>query len=335
MHAAANTPKHWPEPSNCDALPCVTAESATMQPASPDPAAPPAALPTPQSASQLTSHPSSRPTPPAPLPGTSAPAAPPTLQRASQPVTAGCRVRRSSFEGGTQVPAHEHADAQLVFALQGVMQVHTGDAQWTIPPQRALWMPAAQRHSIRLLSRTEMRSVYFSPALLAATPGFRRPGEVHVITASPLVRELVAGLFVRQRAPAMRTQMAGLLLHALDESPCLPSQLPLPASPRLQAALAGLAVDDCGRLSLGDAAARAAMSERSFSRHFSAELGMSFRDWRQRARLIASLDLLASPRAIKEIAALLGFGDAAAYVSSFKALMGCTPGEFRQGREHG
>lgn len=288
-----------------------------MQPASPDPTAPrpPPALPALQPASQ--------------------PPTQPTLQRTSEPVTAGCRVRHSSFEGGTQVPPHEHADAQLVFALQGVMQVHTGDAQWTIPPQRALWMPAARRHSIRLLSRTEMRSVYFSPALLQATPGFRRPGEVHVITASPLVRELVAGLFVRQRAPAMRAQMAVLLLHALDESPCLPTQLPLPTSPRLQAALAGLAVDDCGRLPLGDAASRAAMSERSFSRHFSAELGMSFRDWRQRARLIASLDLLATPRAIKEIAALLGFGDAAAYVSSFKALMGCTPGEFRQGPGHG
>ena len=249
--------------------------------------------------------------------------------------TAGCRVRRNSFAAGAQVPPHQHADAQLVFALQGVMQVHTGDAQWTIPPQRALWMPAARRHSIRLLSRTEMRSVYFSRALLDVAAAFPRQAEVHVITASPLIRELVAGLFVRQRAPAMRAQMAGLLLHALAESPCLPTQLPMPGSARLQSALAGLPVADCWRLSLADAASRAAMSERSFSRHFTADVGMSFRDWRQRARLIASLDLLASPRAIKEIAALLGFGDAAAYVSSFKALMGCTPGDFRQAPGHG
>jgi AraC-like DNA-binding protein len=128
----------------------------------------------------------------------------------------------------------------------------------------------------------------------------------------------------------MRARMAALLLQALDESPCLPTQLPMPTSARLQAALAGLAVDECWRLSLGEAASRAAMSERSFSRHFSAELGLSFRAWRQRARLIASLDLLASPRSVKEIAATLGFGDPAAYVSSFKALMGCTPGEFRE-----
>jgi AraC-like DNA-binding protein len=193
-------------------------------------------------------------------------------------------------------------------------------------------MPAARRHSIRLLSRTEMRSVYFSTALLdiGGPAGFTRKDDVHVITASPLIRELVRGLFERQRAQTMRGQMARLLLQALDESPCLPTQLPMPTSARLQTALAGLAVDDCWRLSLGDAASRAAMSERSFSRHFSAELGMSFRAWRQRARLIASLDLLASPRAVKEIAAMLGFSDAAAYVSSFKALMGCTPGEFRE-----
>ena len=259
---------------------------------------------------------------------------PPTAPLPAAPASLGCRVRSSAFEGGSSVPPHQHADAQLVFALQGVMQVHTGDAQWTIPPQRALWMPAARRHAIHLLSRTEMRSVYFSPALLGHVADFARRDDVHVITTSPLIRELVAGLFVRQRAPAMRAQMAGLLLQALTESPCLPTQLPMPTSPRLQAALAGLAVADCGRLSLGEAASRAAMSERSFSRHFSAGLGLSFRDWRQRARLVASLDLLASPRAVKEIAALLGFADAAAYVSSFKALMGCTPGEFRAGPTH-
>jgi AraC-like DNA-binding protein len=179
-----------------------------------------------------------------------------------------------------------------------------------------------------------MRSVSFAPALLGVAAGFQRQADVHVISATPLIRELVAGLFVRPRAPAMRAQMAALLLQALDESPCLPTQLPMPTGARLQAALAGLAVADCGRLPLAEAASRAAMSERSFSRHFTAELGMSFRDWRQRARLIASLDLLASPRAIKDIAATLGFGDAAAYVSSFKALMGCTPGEFRTGPGH-
>jgi AraC-like DNA-binding protein len=256
--------------------------------------------------------------------------APPLQPEPRAPASAGWRVRSSTFDGGAQVPPHQHADGQLVFALRGVMQVHTGDAQWTIPPQRALWMPGGRGHSIRLLSRTEMRSVYFSRALLDGTAGFMRQAEVHVITASPLIRELVSGLFVRQRAPSMRARMAALLLQALDESPCLPTQLPMPTSARLQAGLAGLAVDECWRLSLGEAASRAAMSERSFSRHFSAELGMSFRAWRQRARLIASLDLLASPRAVKEIAAMLGFGDAAAYVSSFKALMGCTPGEFRE-----
>jgi AraC-like DNA-binding protein/quercetin dioxygenase-like cupin family protein len=256
--------------------------------------------------------------------------APPPRPEPRAPAPAGWRVRSSAFDGGAQVPPHQHADAQLVFALRGVMQVHTGDAQWTIPPQRALWMPPAHRHSIRLLSRTEMRSVYFSPALLDGPAGFKRQAEVHVITASPLIRELVSGLFVRQRAQRMRGQMAALLLQALDESPCLPTQLPMPTGPRLQTVLAGMTVGDCWRLSLGEAAGRAAMSERSFSRHFSAEVGMSFRAWRQRARLIASLDLLASPRAVKEIAAMLGFSDAAAYVSSFKALMGCTPGEFRE-----
>jgi AraC-like DNA-binding protein len=79
-------------------------------------------------------------------------------------------------------------------------------------------------------------------------------------------------------------------------------------------------------------AERAAMSERSFTRRFTAEVGLSFRAWRQRARIIASLDLLNDGRPVKAIARTLGFASDAAYVAAFRELLGCTPHAFRLGR---
>ena len=251
-------------------------------------------------------------------------------QKPNTPSTSGWRVRRSLFETGASVPVHQHAEGQLIFALRGVMQVQADESQWIIPPQRALWMPSTRQHSIRMLSPTEMRSVYIAPMLYNGSSAFRRCREVHAVATSPLIRELVSGLFVERRERLMQGHMLHALLHALDEAACLPVHLPMPSSQRLRTAVSGPAGHDPWRTGLRDAAARAAMSERSFSRHFTAEVGMSFRSWRQRARIVASLDLLASPLSIKEIAGRLDFSDSATFVTAFQELMGSAPGAFRR-----
>ncbi|GJJ02984.1 hypothetical protein RugamoR64_35220 [Duganella rhizosphaerae] len=71
------------------------------------------------------------------------------------------------------------------------------------------------------------------------------------------------------------------------------------------------------------------MSERSFSRHFNADVGLSFRAWRQRARIIASLDMLAANCSIKSTAHAMQFATSAAYIAAFRKLIGCAPNVFR------
>ncbi len=131
-----------------------------------------------------------------------------------------------------------------------------------------------------------------------------------------------------------RQLMVSLLLHTLQHTPCLPTHLPMPASEGLRRALALLLQAHQWQLSLHELAAEAAMSDRTFTRRFTAEAGLSFRAWRQRARIIASLDLLASGRPVKGIAHALQFESPAAYIASFRTLLGCTPNTFRQG-QHG
>jgi transcriptional regulator GlxA family with amidase domain len=70
------------------------------------------------------------------------------------------------------------------------------------------------------------------------------------------------------------------------------------------------------------------MSERSFSRLFLRDTGFSFRTWKQRARIYASLDLLSENVSVKQIAWQLGFSSPAAFSAAFRAIMGVTPGEF-------
>lgn len=234
---------------------------------------------------------------------------------------------------GTVLPQHQHRSGQLVFATRGVMVVETAQARWTIPPQRALWVPPGQVHAIQVITRTEMRTVYCQPALIAECPGFARRDEVHAVMASPLIRELVEGLFDPVFTAAQGT-MVRLLLQILPHTPTLPTQLPMPHSQALRAVVALVLAGQRWDQPVGELAAAAAMSERSFSRHFAAEVGLNFRAWRQRARIIASLDLLAATRPVKVIAQRLQFASDAAYIAAFRELLGVTPHVFRTaGRE--
>ncbi|STT03612.1 AraC family transcriptional regulator [Klebsiella pneumoniae] len=86
------------------------------------------------------------------------------------------------------------------------MLVQTESDRWVIPPQRALWLPPLHIHSYHLLSQTDLRAIYFSSSLIAECTSFTKSQQVHVITATPLVKELIAGLFSEEYARPESTE---------------------------------------------------------------------------------------------------------------------------------
>jgi AraC-like DNA-binding protein len=239
------------------------------------------------------------------------------------------RVLAITHLAGSSLPTHQHSTGQMVFATQGVMLIETALGRWTVPPQRALWIPPHEPHAIEMLTETHMRTAYFHPDFMASCNAFTQRSIVHVVVASPMIKELVLGLFQTERSADMRALMAKLLLHALVETAFLPTYLPMPADKRIKNALSILMAKNNWRQSLDEVSASAHMSSRTFTRRFTLEVGMSFRDWRQRARLIKSLDLLALNQSIKSIAHTLGFASTSAYCAAFRDLFGCIPSEFR------
>ncbi|AHJ74346.1 AraC family transcriptional regulator [Kosakonia sacchari] len=233
-----------------------------------------------------------------------------------------------SYRRGEVDPAHYHLEGQLLFATRGVMLVEAADRQWVIPPQRALWIPPLMVHSYSVLSDTELRAVYVSSSLIAACTNFSRNSQVHTISATPLVKELINGLFMGEYNAPIKRKMALLLLDILSEAPSGGAELPMPRDERLFRAARELVFSHHWNASLIDLADIANMSERTFSRQFLRDTGFSFRTWKQRARIYASLDLLADNAPVKQIAYQLGFSCPAAFSAAFRSVMGTTPGEF-------
>ena len=72
-----------------------------------------------------------------------------------------------------------------------------------------------------------------------------------------------------------------------------------------------------------------ALSTRTLSRRFVAETGFSFSAWRQRLRLLRSLELLAEGVPVSHIALDLGWASPSAYIQLIKREFGKTPAVYR------
>lgn len=236
-------------------------------------------------------------------------------------------IHRGSKLRGMGLPMHAHEEAQLTFAASGMLQVHTDDGRWLVPPQLAAWVPAGIPHRVEVLTDGELWIVHWqqptvrewSPLLLD------RPFALRV---TPLLRSLLDAAFATDMGSERAELVVRLMLHELTEVADAPTFLPLPASP-LGRRVAELALNDYqNRLSVGELASRAATSIRTLSRLFPAETGLTFKAWRQRARVVHAMDRLARGNAIALVSAQTGFASTAAFSSAFRQVTAMTPTAF-------
>ncbi|AMB88405.1 AraC family transcriptional regulator [Pseudomonas agarici] len=240
------------------------------------------------------------------------------------------RILHRTKSRGASVALHEHEESQVIFAASGTMQVYTASGRWFVPPQLALWMPAGMPHRVDMLSDTELRMIYWHPSALRTWAPERPLDYVFAVAVTPLLRELIATSFKEDISSAKAELAARLILHELSETPDLPVFLPMPTG-MIARRVADLALAD-SRMHLGvsDLAHRAATSIRTVSRMFPVETGLTFKVWRQRARIALAIDRLSAGDSISRVAADVGFASTAAFSFAFRQVTKMTPTAFLQ-----
>ena len=233
------------------------------------------------------------------------------------------------YPRGQRLGLHAHAEAQLLFAAQGVMQVTTPGGRWLVPPSRAVWLPPRLEHGVDMLTDLEMRSLYLAPDWVADHPDIGRLGRPFVVAVRPLLRELVLAMFAPMTDPARTDLLARLALFELAEAEDTATFMPLPSDPRARRVAEAILADPAGVHDLEDLARAAGASTRTITRLFPAETDLTFKAWRRRARILASVEALDGGRVpVARVAARFGFASAAAYGFAFRQVLGTTPGAF-------
>lgn len=221
---------------------------------------------------------------------------------------------------GHRIAPHAHRRSQLIYARQGVMRVITSEGSWIIPPERALWVPARIRHEIRCTSAVSLRTIYIGTSAIP-----RPPRRCVMMAVSPFMRELLLRLIEARPSARARRHLVPLILAELAPLPVLPVHVPEPRDRRLRRLTDALRRHPDDPRRLADWQHVAGASERTLSRLFAAETGMTFRQWQRQLRLLLSLELLAQGRSVTAVALDVGYDSPSAFISVFRQALGTTP----------
>jgi len=208
------------------------------------------------------------------------------------------------------------------------MTVSTEQSSWMIPTARAVFIPARCAHAIRMWGTVEMRTVYFAPALTSF-----EYKECQVVEVGPLLRELIlrtVEIMGLDSRVAHDSRIIGLLEDevkaAMASAGVSPLALPMPRDGHALAMAHHVLSQPTNLETVDELARQHGVARRTLERRFRDETGMSFGMWRQKARLLDSIRLLAEGKFVTDAALECGYSSVSAFIAAFKGTFGYTPG---------
>jgi AraC-like DNA-binding protein len=226
---------------------------------------------------------------------------------------------------GYHVDAHRHPQGQLVYAAAGALATTTEHGTWVAPASRVTWTPPGFDHSHRFYGRTDVR-VLAIPADLCADV-VAHPG---VFAVSPLLREALLALTDRREVRSgAHERLRAVVIDELAEPPEQSLHLPRPRDDRLRAVTDLLHADPGRTTTMAELGRAAGASERTLSRLFHTELGMSFHRWRTILRVHHALVHLTDGRSVTDTATSCGWSNPSSFIDAFTEVVGQTPGRYQ------
>ena len=215
------------------------------------------------------------------------------------------------YPSGFEVLDHAHGSEQLIYAINGLMEVSSGQSVWLIPPHFAIWIPARTYHRIHMPGPVSMRTLYMRTGLKT-----RLEPRCAVLHVTPLLRELIietvhAGqLRLRDRDECA---LRDLLVSQLRKASPMPTFVTLPREKRALAVAQAILQNPAESKPMAALCAEAGVSVRTIERVFRREIGSSFESWRRQVRLTRAVELLVSGYSIKEVAHRIGYRQPSAF----------------------
>lgn len=220
-------------------------------------------------------------------------------------------------------PAHSHPRAQLVWSDRGIMKVAVPGSQWLVPNSHAIWVPGGIEHEMTANSEVTTCFIFVDQNACQSMPN-----RCCVLQMTKLMQQLLIHFLTLSETNIPKDRLQRLALVIMDEMTELnetPLDLPAGLSARLKKITFCLINNEEKPKTLSQVASQFALSERTLERLFKKETGLTFSEWNRRMKFIRAIELLNEDKSSVEIAAILGYRSASAFIAAFKKQFGTTP----------
>ncbi|MBV8325463.1 helix-turn-helix transcriptional regulator [Chryseobacterium sp.] len=219
---------------------------------------------------------------------------------------------------------HSHkTKAQLLYAPSGCMTVTTSDRQLVLPPFRMLWIPSNEPHRVNFRNVVAYRSVYFDENYA----GKYMASGLKILHVNSLLKELIERICFWEWTTPDESQEA-ILNVFWNEVKIAPEEkltLKMPEDRRFKKLTEKWTLRSSMPPMLKNLADQHGIVEKTISRIFKKETGLSYQEWRQQWRLQRSIELLVEGNSIGEVSHILDFSSDSAFIEFFKKHTGSTP----------
>ncbi|GJF07409.1 AraC family transcriptional regulator [Pseudonocardia sp. D17] len=230
----------------------------------------------------------------------------------------------AAHEAGDVIDRHRHDDHQLIYLSTGVLAIRTARGDWVASSDRAVWVPAGVWHEHRFYGRASFHTVGFPVATTPLTGN-----SPTVVAVDGLLRELIVACTEDGLPAAESARIRAVLGDRLRRASVQPLRLPTARDPRLADACRIVEDDLRTPRSLAELARAVGAGERTLTRLYRTEFGMTYPQWRTRVRVFHAMIRLAEGATVTETAHLCGWATTSAFVDTFARTMGHTPGTHR------
>lgn len=224
--------------------------------------------------------------------------------------------------------SHSHAADQLAW-IPGGAEVRVGDSRWQLRGDQFAWIPALADHEMRMTGAEESFSVYIDPRL---RPGQERWNRPLVLPVDPVAGAIVLSLCTAKVADARLQASLTLLTEILTHTAESYDALTLPADRRARTVAVAVLEDPGETHSLESWADRLSISTKTLLRAFRTETGLTYAQWRTRARVYAAERLLAEGHSVQETSVLCGYSTPTGFIKAFRSVFGTTPAHYARAK---
>ncbi|PFG58011.1 AraC-like protein [Vibrio sp. ES.051] len=230
-------------------------------------------------------------------------------------------MEKRQLEAGTGVPEHQHPRGQFIWAESGTFSILSNNKVWIVPTSCGIWIPSNAFHELSSDTKTVLLSLYVDPFYEVLSEN----EHAVVMKLSSLLKDVMKRL-VSENTNQNYSRLLGLVV--LEELSCLEQTtywMPSGTDPRLKKLLSLLINEFSSDHQLRALAPKVGASPRTIERLFIKEIGLTFRAWKSRYKLILARDLIEQGLTTKSVAHEIGYKSIPSFTREFSKFFGVPP----------